>query len=518
MPQLPASPAPALDALIEPPAASPAAALAANGRFASGGSLRERAARGSLVSTAFLIGLSGLGLLKSFILAGFLTRADYGVWGVLVASLGMIVWLKQVGIGDKYIQQDDEDQELAFQRAFTLELIVTGAIVVLMLVAIPIIVLVYDLPQIVVPGLLVAGTLMVSALQAPLWIFYRRMQFARQRAIQAVDPAVGFVVSIVLAVAGAGYWAFVVGFVAGVCASAAVGVLCSPFALRLRFERRTLRSYVAFSWPLLVAGGSSLVMVQSAVFVTQTHLGLAATGVIALAGSISSFTDRVDELVTGTLYPAICAIQDRAALLHESFVKSNRLALMWAVPFGIALTLFCSDLVGFGIGERWRPAVGVLEIYGVTAAVNHIGFNWTAYLRARSQTRPIAVANAAAAAAFLLVGIPLLLRFGLLGFAWGIAIQGLVALAFRAWYLQRLFQGFGFLRHALRSFLPTLPAAAIVLGLRAVEQGHRTVGVAVAELAVYALVTVAATWTFESDLLREAAGYLTAGRPARQGA
>ena len=36
-------------------------------------------------------------------------------------SLGTLVWLKQVGIGDKYIQQDEGDQERAFQKAFTLE-------------------------------------------------------------------------------------------------------------------------------------------------------------------------------------------------------------------------------------------------------------------------------------------------------------------------------------------------------------------------------------------------------------
>ena len=34
-------------------------------------------------------------------------------------------------------------------------------------------------------------------------------------------------------------------------------------------------------------------------------------------------------------------------------MKSNRLALMWGVPFGVGLTLFAADLVEFGIGEEW---------------------------------------------------------------------------------------------------------------------------------------------------------------------
>ena len=37
-------------------------------------------------------------------------------------AITIITVIKQVTVGDKYIQQDETDQELAFQRAFTLEL------------------------------------------------------------------------------------------------------------------------------------------------------------------------------------------------------------------------------------------------------------------------------------------------------------------------------------------------------------------------------------------------------------
>ena len=37
-----------------------------------------------------------------------------------------------------------------------------------------------------------------------------------------------------------------------------------------------------------------------------------------------SFTDSVDQLITGALYPAICAVRDRTEVLYESLVKSNR--------------------------------------------------------------------------------------------------------------------------------------------------------------------------------------------------
>src|SRR4051812_42198566 len=79
-------------------------------RAKHGRGLRDHAARGTMTNTLFMIGLSVLGLVRGFLLAHFLTRADYGVWGILAVSLGTLLWLKSVGIGDKYIQQDDPDQ------------------------------------------------------------------------------------------------------------------------------------------------------------------------------------------------------------------------------------------------------------------------------------------------------------------------------------------------------------------------------------------------------------------------
>src|SRR6202020_1935497 len=333
-----------------------------------------------------------------------------------------------------------------------------------------------------------------------------RMDFVRQRALQAVDPVVGFVVSIGLAIAGTGYWAFVGGLAAGACAASLVAVAQSAYPLRLRYERGPLSGYWAFSAPLLVAGAAGFVMAWSAVLAAKIDLGVAAVGVITLAANISSFTDRVDTLVTGALYPAICAVKDRADVLYESLVKSNRLALMWAVPFGVAVTLFSPDLVRFVLGARWQPAVVLLQVYGVTAAVNHVGFNWTAYFRALGRTRPIATETVAAAVVFLVVGIPLLLAFGLPGFAAGIAVQAVAALAMRAYWLQRLFPAFDFLRHAARAFLPTVPAVAVVAAARALEPRERTLAMALGELAAYLIVTVAATAYLESGLLREAAG------------
>jgi O-antigen/teichoic acid export membrane protein len=478
-------------------------------RAARAGGLRRLAAGGAVVNAVFLVALNGLGLLKGFIVAGFLTAHDYGVWGLLFISLGTLYWLKDIGVADKFVQQDDADQEVAFQKAFTIELLLTGLFVLVLAAAVPLLALIYGTHQIIAPGFAICAILPALALQSPVWVYYRRMDYVRQRTLQAADPLVAFTVTVALAAAGLGYWALVLGVAGGSWTGALIALRFSPYRLKLRYERTTLRSYASFSWPLFLVNGSSVVIVQAAVFVGQKAIGLAGVGIITLASSISAYTDQADAIVTQTLYPAICAVKDRTELLFETFVKSNRLTLMWGVPFGVGLSLFADDLV-HALGPRWYGAAGVIRAFGLIAAAAHIGFNWHAFYRARAQTRPLAVVAVLLMVVFLAVAVPLTYSDHLNGFALGMAIVAAVHLAARWYYLRKLFSGFAMARHAARAIAPTVPAAAAVLLVRLAESSR----VPLAELALYAAVTIAATWLLERDLLREVLGYVRGPRAA----
>ncbi len=486
----------------------PAAAGAARGFDLRGAGMRAHAARGALVNSAFTVGLNFLNLLRGFVVAAFLSPSDYGVWGVLVIALGTLNWLKQVGFSEKYVQQDEEDQEQAFQKAFTLELAANLVLMVAMVGAIPLAVAVYGQHEIVAPGLAVILVIPALVLQTPLWVYYRRMDFVRQRTLQAVDPVLGFVVAIALAAAGAGYWAFVAAMLVGAWANALVVWRQSPYPLRLRWNWSTTREYATFSWPLFVSSAGGLIIAQGTVIAASRSLGLAAVGAINLATTLSGYTHRVDEVITTTLYPAICAVKDRLDLLAEAFVKSNRLTLMWGMPFGVGVALFVADLIHFVLGDRWAFGIHLMQATGLVAAINHIGFNWHAFFRARNDTRPLAILTWATVAVFAVGPIPLMLTKGIDGYAAGLLVAALVTLAIRGWFLARLFSGFQMARHVARALAPTVPAAAIVLGIRAVDPLERSLPLAIAEAAVYLAVTAVATWEIEKGLLREAVGYL----------
>lgn len=468
--------------------------------------LRRRATQGTVVNAAFLIAFSGLALLRGFVVAPFLSVEDYGVWGLLITALLALAALAAVGIDDRYIQQDEPDQVAAFQRAFTLQLALSGVLLLAIGVSLPLFALAYGTGEILLPGYVLALAFPAVALQAPLWAFYRRMDYLRQRRLQAWDPVVGLVVTVGLAVTGAGYWALVLGTLAGAWSAAAAALRASPYPVRLRWSPGAVRDYWSFSAPLAATAVSGVLIGLVPILVAQRTLGTAAVGAIAIASTVSAYANRVDGIVTDTLYPAICAIRDRADLMAEAFVKSNRLALLWAVPLGVGLALFAPALVEHVLGERWEPATFVLQAFGLTAALNQVGFNWTAFHRALGDTRPIAVVSLVTLAAVLAIAVPLLVVEGVDGFGVGMLAAIAVSVAARLAYLRRLFGLRGVLRNAARGVAPTLPALAVVLAGRAA--GGFPAGL---ELAVYLLLVLGVSLMGERKLLREVRGYL---RPA----
>ena len=281
-----------------------------------------------------------------------------------------------------------------------------------------------------------------------------------------------------------------------------------PYRLGLAFDRETLRAYASFSWPLVLAGGAAVVVGQGLLIVGEAKLGLGGVGIIALASVISQYSDRADQAITQTIYPTICAVKDRADLLYEAFVKSNRLALMWGAPFGFGLALFAEDLVQFAIGERWRPGIGLMQAIGVAVAIHQIGFNWDAFYRALGRTKPVGVAAGIAIVAFLGIALPLLASDGLRGLALATLLVEGVNFAVRMFYLRRLFPSFRFIRHTARALLPSVPAVGVVFAVRLAFGEEGSLLAALALLALYVLVTIAATAVVERRLLREMLAYL----------
>ena len=478
--------------------------------------LRERTTRGALLNGAFVGGGELLLLIQGLIVTAILGPEAIGLYGAVSATAVTITNLKRVGIDEEFVRQSEAEQEEEFQRAFTLDLSLSVVLAFVIAAAAPLVALAYDDDRLLALTLAVSYLPVAFSLQAPTWIFFRRMDFLRQRVLQAIVPVVTVAVTLPLAVAGVGVWSLVIGpFVANVTAAAAA-IKVSPYRLRIRRDRATWSRYVRFSWPIFVSALTLLVVMQGQVLAFDLAEGLAAAGFITLAATLTRYADRVDRILASTIYPAICTVQDRPSTLAELFTKSNRLGLAWVVPFCAGFVLFTPDLVEYVLGGDWEPAVGLLQGMAVAAGLQQLGYNWFSFYRAAGNSRPQAVESVVMLAAFLLLAVPALFAWGFDGFVGG-RIAGVVfVLAVRRYYVRGLLPGVGFVRLGLRALAPVIGAAALVVAVRLALWGDREPAQAIVEIALFVGATAALTWAFERNLLREAGGYMTNSVASRQ--
>ena len=160
--------------------------------------LRARTVRGALVTAAFLVLIDGLVVAQGLVVTRLLGPELIGLYGIVTVTTMTVVALKRVGIDEAFVREADGGEE-AFQKAFSLELGTSVVFAAALCALAPAVAAVYGDDRLL--GLMLASAYLpvAFALQAPLWIFFRRMEFGRQRALQALQPAVAFAVTVPLA-------------------------------------------------------------------------------------------------------------------------------------------------------------------------------------------------------------------------------------------------------------------------------------------------------------------------------
>jgi O-antigen/teichoic acid export membrane protein len=469
------------------------------------GELRRRTLRGTIVTAGFLVAIDALVLVQGLVVTRLLGPRQIGLYGVVSTTVISLIALKRVGIDEAFVQQDQPDQRAEFQYAFTLELGLSVAMCAIILALSPAVAAIYSDHRLLALMASLAYLPLAFALQAPLWVFFRRMDFRRQRSLQAIQPLVGFVVTVPLAAATSlGVWSLIVGQVAGYAVAVAAALAVAPYPLALRYDRAIAARYLRFSAPILVTVLGAIVIAQGPVLVIKLHDGLAAAGFITLAVTLTRYIDRADQIVTATIYPAICAIQGQRPALEELYLKSNRATLLWVAPYAAGLVLFAPDLVGFILGPSWHPAVVLLQGLAVVGAITQLGFNWFSFFRAHGDTRPPAVEAVAGAIAFVALAPAGLLLDGFDGFVLGRIGAALVAFAVRSVYVRRLLPNARYRRLVGPVLLPLALACAAVVALRlALWGGRRTPAQAIGELLLFSVVYGAVVFRRERTLVSE---------------
>lgn len=394
------------------------------------------------------------------ILARLLTPDDFALVAI---SLALIVFIDslEVGVGSALIYYDRGEARDAANTAFTLHLLMAVVAAAAFAIAAPGIAGLYGDDRLEWVIRLLALNLVLRALGQTHENLLRRDLEFRKRLVPELGSGMSKgISSVVLALAGAGVWALVVGQLIGSAVRAVLLWVKVPFRPRFDIGRGgRAKRLLAYGLPLLANAVLASIAMNADYLVIGGVLGVTALGFYVIAYRIPQLVfEEAFGQIHHALFPYYSRSREEGQDTGTRYFMTVRIVSLLAVPFLIPLTVLAEPAIRVVFGPRWDESAAILPGLALGGALLAIGGLSGDLFKAQGRQHILPMMSLA----FVVTWIPLLIYIaprGTESVAWAWAATSLAWLV-GYWFCARRVLGIG-LRVHVRAVTPALISGAI---------------------------------------------------------
>jgi PST family polysaccharide transporter len=337
--------------------------------------LGASASRGAATTMAGQVLRIVIQLLSIFVLARLLTPADYGLLAMVTAIIGLGEVFRDFGLSSAAIQA----KTLSREQRDNLFWINTGVGLFLSVVtffAAGLVTMLYGDPRLLGLTQVLAITFLLNGLSTQFRAdINRNMKFKRLALVDVCALAVGFVVGVVMALCGFGYWALAGMQLAQGFTALVLSVVFAGWIPRGVHRGVPMRSFLSFGAGL--AGSQLLGYVAKNVHtvVIGASLGAVSLGLYNRAFQLLTFPlSQLQAPASQVALPVLSKLyNDRARydefLLRGQTIMLHVVAIILSISAAQALPLF-----RIALGDQWvdaAPLFQILSVAGFATMVNY---------------------------------------------------------------------------------------------------------------------------------------------------
>jgi O-antigen/teichoic acid export membrane protein len=352
--------------------------------------LRARVLGGLLWVAASQVGLQLARAVAAIAVARLLTPEEYGLAALALVFASLVLVFSDLALGAALVQRQnltDLDRNTAFW-------VTVGTSVVFSVLGValsgPLAALYGDSDA--QPLLAVLSvSFVISAVSAPqLSLMLRDMDFKRVEVLPMVGALVGGAAGVALAATGAGAWAIIAQYVAGLTITSVLVWWRSPWRPGFSFSLASLRDLGGFS--IYMLGHRLLYYVQTNGdrFLVGRFLGTSALGAYAIAfNTIIQPASKIGGPLQRVMSPAFCRIQEEPERIAAAWARVTRALAALTVPALGGLIVLAPDFVPVVLGSQWDAAIPVIQILAWVGIIQALQGLTVDVLMARDRTRTI---------------------------------------------------------------------------------------------------------------------------------
>jgi lipopolysaccharide exporter len=326
-----------------------------------------RALRGAFWAYSSYVGGRLLVLLATAILAHLLDPKDFGLVALALVFMAMLETVKDFGLGQALVAQSQED---VYERADTVfvSTVTLGVALSAIVAAIsPLAARFFDEPELTRIMPVLGLTFAIRSLGATHSALAQKEMLFRTRTIADLADVVSRgLTGVALALAGAGAWSLVVGYVVGVAFFVAVMWALIPWRPRIRVVRSHLRAMLRFGSAITGVDVLSAVLSNADYLFIGRVLGAASLGIYTLAFRLPELAIiNIANVAGDVLFPTFVSV-DRRSLAH-TYLVSLRYTLILCMPLAVGMALLAGPLVQVAFGDAWGGAVEPMQLITIYA-------------------------------------------------------------------------------------------------------------------------------------------------------
>lgn len=378
-----------------------------------------------------------LAFLSTLLLARLLTPEDFGLVALATTILTIMSAVTDLSLANALIHHKDP-QETHFHTAWTLNLARSMIIGIALGASGPLAADIYDEPRLAQIMLVLGIGVALQGLTNPkIVVLTRKLIFRQEFVLITSQKLAGLLASATVAIVFRSYWALVAGAVAAQLVGIIVSYLVVPY--RPKFAIGHARELWSFSiWLTL----SRIVWTLNTKFdylLIGGYLGRPALGFYTVGDNLAVLPTReATAPLSQTLFPGLARLVDEPGRLRHAYKLAQSVVAAVALPIGVGFALLAHPLVLVSMGEKWLPAVAVIQILATMFALEALVSATQSLAMAKGETKVLFKRDVLS----LAIRVPLIfagmLLGGFMGIVYARALNGMIWIVISMHLVKRL--------------------------------------------------------------------------------
>lgn len=343
----------------------------------------RRAAGGAFwVLVAFAAGkLLGFG--TNIVLARLLSPAAFGLVSFSMILIGAFLLLQDLGVGPALVYSR---RDIAVTGGTALTLNVATAFGLFLLTAVGAAIYSMFGQREMIAGVVVClafGLVITAAGSVQAALLTKELEF-RKKLIPDVAPlAVSGLVSIMMALMGAGVWSLVGGYLAKNLATTLFLWALSPVRPKPSFDWAIARELLGYGRHVSLSAVIGFAVMNVDYFIVGRALGAGPLGLYTMAFMIGTLPSTlVSQQIATAIFPAYVRLRNAPADLLRLFGNSFTISTALSIALGAAVFVGAPTIVGPVLGDKWLGITEPLRLIAIFGILRAIEFTFTPLYRA----------------------------------------------------------------------------------------------------------------------------------------